>query len=84
VQPQVGGDFLDHRQLQDGRDDLQLPSAAVLAVLHNDVQSEAPAKANWYSSYVALTFMVVVAAQRPEGVAAKKSKTGSGKPRRKQ
>jgi hypothetical protein len=31
-------DLLDHRPLEDGRDDLQLPAAAVRAVLHVDVE----------------------------------------------
>lgn len=32
IQPQVGQDLLDHRPLQDGRDDLELAAAAVRAV----------------------------------------------------
>ena len=38
IQAQVSQDLLDHRPLQDGRDDLQLPGAAVRAVLHVDVE----------------------------------------------
>ena len=38
IQSQVGQDLLDHRSLQDGRDDLELPGAAVGAVLHVDVE----------------------------------------------
>jgi hypothetical protein len=49
----VRQDLLDHRPLEDGRDDLQLRGAAVRAVLHVDVESEASAKTNLYSSYVA-------------------------------
>ena len=52
VQPQVSEDLLDHRPLEDGRDDLEFPAAAVRAVLHADVESEASAKTNLYSSYV--------------------------------
>jgi hypothetical protein len=52
IQPQVGKDLLDHRPLQDRRDDLELAAAAVQAVLHVDVESEASAQANLYSSYV--------------------------------
>jgi hypothetical protein len=37
---------------QDGRDDLQVPGAAVRTVLHVDVESEASEKTNLYSSYV--------------------------------
>jgi hypothetical protein len=32
-------DLRDHRQLEDGRDDLQLPAAAVRAGVHVDVES---------------------------------------------
>jgi hypothetical protein len=53
VQAQVRQDLLDHRPLEDGRDDLQLRGAAVRAVPHVDVESEASAKTNLYSSYVA-------------------------------
>ncbi len=38
IQPQVRQDLLDHRPLEDGRDDLQFPAAAVRAVLHIDVE----------------------------------------------
>jgi len=51
IQSEVGEDLLDHRPLEDGGDDLQLPVAAVRAVLHVDVESEASAEANLYSSY---------------------------------
>jgi len=34
----VGEDLLDHRPLEDGRDDLQLPAAAVRAGVHVDVE----------------------------------------------
>jgi len=37
IQPQVGQDLLDPRPLEDGRDDLELPTAAVRALLHVDV-----------------------------------------------
>ena len=39
IQPQVSKDLLDHRPLQDGGDDLELPDAAVRAVLHVDIES---------------------------------------------
>ena len=52
LQPQVREDLLDDRLLQDRRDDLQL-AAAVRAVLQVDLESEASAKTNLYSSYVA-------------------------------
>jgi len=38
IQPQVAEDLLDHRPLEDGRDDLELRGAAVRAVLHVDVE----------------------------------------------
>jgi len=38
VQPQVVQDLLDHRSLEDGRNDLELPGAAVRAVLHVDIE----------------------------------------------
>ena len=38
IQPQVRKDLLDHRPLQDGGDDLELPGAAVRAALHVDVK----------------------------------------------
>jgi len=38
IQPQVSKDLLDHRPLQDGGDDLELPGAAVRAALHVDVK----------------------------------------------
>ena len=38
IQPQMAEDLLDDRSLQDGRDDLELPGAAVGAVLHVDVE----------------------------------------------
>jgi len=38
IEAQVGQDLLDDRSLQDGRNDLELPGAAVLAVLHVDVE----------------------------------------------
>ena len=40
IQPQVRKDLLDHRALQDGGDDLELPGAAVRAALQVDVESE--------------------------------------------
>ena len=40
VQAQVRKDLLDHRPLEDGRDDLQLPGGAVRAVLHVDVKAK--------------------------------------------
>jgi hypothetical protein len=36
----VSQDPFDHRLLEDGRDDLQLPGAAVRAVLHVDVEGQ--------------------------------------------
>jgi hypothetical protein len=33
-------DLLDHRPIEDGGDDLELPSAAVRAVLHVDVRAK--------------------------------------------
>ena len=38
VQAQVAQDLLDHRPLQDGGDDLELPGAAVRAALHIDIE----------------------------------------------
>ena len=38
VQAQVSQDLLDHRPLEDGRDDLQLPGATVRTPLHVDVE----------------------------------------------
>ncbi len=38
IQSEVAQDLLDHWPLQDGRDDLQFPAAAVGAVLHVDVK----------------------------------------------
>ena len=38
IDPQVSQDLLDRRPLQDGRDDLQFPGAAVRAVLQVDVK----------------------------------------------
>ena len=52
LQSQVREDLLDHRLLQDCRNDLQL-AAAVRAVLQVEVESGASAKTNLYSSYVA-------------------------------
>jgi len=52
LQTEVREDLLDHRLLQDRRDDLQL-AAAVRAVRHVDLESEASAKTNLYPSYVA-------------------------------
>jgi hypothetical protein len=49
----VSEDLLDHRPLEDGRDDLELAAATVRAVQHVDVESEASAQTNLYSSYVA-------------------------------
>jgi hypothetical protein len=39
--PQVSKDLLDHRPLQDGGDDLELPGAAVRAALHVDIEHTA-------------------------------------------
>ena len=52
LQPQVRKDPLDHGRLQDGGDDLEL-AAAIRAVFEVDLESEASAKTNLYSSYVA-------------------------------
>ena len=52
---------------QDGRDDLQFPAAAVRAVLHVDVESEASAKTNLYSSYVVAQTRLSSRAQPIEG-----------------
>ena len=38
VQAEVREDLLDHRPLQDGRDDLQFSGAAIRAMLHVDVE----------------------------------------------
>ena len=38
IQPQVSEDLLDHRPLEEGRDDLPFPGAAVRAVLRLDVE----------------------------------------------
>lgn len=38
IQAQVSQDLLDRRPLQDGRDDLQFPTAAVWALAHVDVE----------------------------------------------
>lgn len=38
IQPQVAEDLLDDRSLEDGRDDLELATATVGAVLHVDVE----------------------------------------------
>ena len=51
LQSQVRKDLLDLRLFQDRRDDLQL-AAAVRAVLQVEVESEASAQTNLYSSYV--------------------------------
>ena len=51
LQPEVHEDLLDHRLRKDRRDDLQL-TAAVRAVLQVQLESEASAKTNLYSSYV--------------------------------
>ena len=53
LQSQVREDPLDHRRFQDRRNDLQL-TAAVRAVRQVDLESEASAKTNLYSSYVAV------------------------------
>ena len=52
MQSQVPEDLLDHRLFRDRRDDLQL-AAAVRAARQVDLESEASAKTNLYSSYVA-------------------------------
>jgi len=44
-------DALDYRRFEDGGDDLEL-ATAVRAVLDVDLESEASAKTNLYSSYV--------------------------------
>ena len=49
LQSQVRKDLLDHRLFLDRRDDLQL-AAAVRAVLQVEVESEASAQTNLYSS----------------------------------
>ena len=51
LQTQVREDLLDHRLLQDGRNDLEL-AAAGWAMLQVELESEASAKTNLYSSYV--------------------------------
>jgi hypothetical protein len=48
----VREDLLDYRLFEDRRDDLQL-AAAVRAMRHVDLESEASAKTYLYSSYVA-------------------------------
>jgi hypothetical protein len=40
IQPQVGEKLLDHPPLEDGRDDLQLPGAAVRLELQADVERQ--------------------------------------------
>ena len=45
VQAQVRKDLLDHRPLEDGRDDLQLSGGAVRAVLHVDVKTRLSSRA---------------------------------------
>ena len=52
LQSEVGEEPLDHWRLDNGRNDLEL-AAAVRAVLEVDLESEASAKTNLYSSYVA-------------------------------
>ena len=52
LQSEVGADPLDHRRLDNGRNDLEL-AAAVRAVLAVELKSEASAKTNLYSSFVA-------------------------------
>jgi hypothetical protein len=51
IQAQVSLDLLDHRPLEDGRDDLELAAAAVGAALHVDVEDAleqpCPADAVW-------------------------------------
>ena len=51
LQTQVREDLLDHWLFEDRRDDLQF-AAAVRAVFQVDLESEASAKTNLYSSYV--------------------------------
>jgi hypothetical protein len=46
----VSQELLDHRPLEDGREDLEFAAAAVPAVLLVDVKSEASAKTYLYSS----------------------------------
>jgi hypothetical protein len=53
IQAQVSQDLLDHRLVQDGRDGLEAPGAAVRAAQHVDVESEASATTDLYSSHVA-------------------------------
>ena len=57
LQSQVREDPLDHRCFEDGGGDLEL-AAAVRAVLEVDLESEASAKTNLYSSYVAAKYPV--------------------------
>ena len=52
LQAEVCEDPLDHRRFENGRDDLDLPTA-VRAVLHINLESEASAKTNLYPGYVA-------------------------------
>jgi len=54
LQTEVRENLLDDRLLEDRCDDLQI-AAAVLAALHVDLESEALAQTNLYSSYVAAT-----------------------------
>ena len=51
LQSQMRQDALDYRRFEDGGDDLEL-ATAVRAVLDVDLESEASAKTNLYSSYV--------------------------------
>ncbi len=54
IQPQVGEDLLDHRPLQDGRDELQFAATAVGTVRHVDGQDslEQPRPANAVRPYL--------------------------------
>ena len=52
LQTQVREDLLDYRLFKDRGDDLQI-AAAIGAMLHVDLESEASAKTNLYPSYVA-------------------------------
>jgi len=38
IEPKVGEDLLDHRPLEDGRDDLEFAATAATAMLHLDVE----------------------------------------------
>jgi hypothetical protein len=42
IQPQVRQDLLDHRPLEDGRDDLELPGAAVRAPFYVGLRAVGP------------------------------------------